>query len=93
MYMQRIFFPAFIATLVMVLFVAQVAPRNLQNSLNLGGQAPVEIVEEEVKEKSVTEHKFVLSIYSFHRNLAFLVPAELSPQTYLSPSLKPPRLS
>lgn len=87
--MQRFFAPTFIATLVMLLFVAQVAPRNIQNV----GQAPVEIVEEEVKEKSITEHKVVFSVYSFHRKLSFPAPSELSPQTHLSPSLKPPRAS
>lgn len=82
-------FPVFIATLVMLLFVAQVAPRNMKNV----GQAPVEIVEEEVKEKSITEHKVVFSVFSFKQCLSYPIPSELSPQTYLTPSLKPPRYS
>lgn len=88
-YMQRYFFPAFIATLVMLLFVAQVAPRNIQKV----GQAPIEIVEEEVKEKQITEHKVNLTVTSFQRLISFLHPNELSPQTFLTPSPKPPRLS
>ncbi len=87
--MQSFKFPVFIATLVMLLFVAQVAPRNIKNV----GQAPVEIVEEEVKEKSITEHKVVFATFSFQRLLSFPAPSELTPQTYLAPSLKPPRLS
>lgn len=91
--MQRIRFPAFIATLIMLLFVAQVAPRNLKTVLDLGSQAPVEIVEEEVKEKSITEHKIDLPVFYFIVRTSFPQPSELSSQTYQSPSKKPPRLS
>lgn len=79
------------ASLIVMLFLAQVAPRNLNNILTSGGEAPIEDVEEEVKEKSLTEPKFIFWIHSFQLSHSFLDPSDLLPQTYQRPFLKPPR--